>query len=85
MGIICYCYYGDGVISKKFEFVLGQILGTRDLFKVLKTPNQELQGQQTKIEDSHDSKDLKETNVKVFVESEKPSSDSEEDVLKSEQ
>lgn len=71
------------MISKKFEFVLGQILGTRDLFKALKTSNQELQGAQTKIEDSQDSKDFKETNVKVFVESEKQSS--EMDALKSEQ
>lgn len=32
MGIISYCYYDEGVISKKFQFVLNQILGSRDLF-----------------------------------------------------
>ena len=33
MGIISQCYYDEGVISKKFQFVLNQILGARHLFR----------------------------------------------------
>lgn len=33
MGIISHCYYDNGVISKKFEFVLRYILGTRNLLR----------------------------------------------------
>lgn len=36
MGIVSHCYYDDGVISQKFQFVLRYILGTRSLGKNLK-------------------------------------------------
>jgi hypothetical protein len=35
-GIIAHCYYDNGVIGKKFEFVLKFILGTRDPFRKVK-------------------------------------------------
>ena len=34
MGIISHCYYDEGVISKKFQFILKFILGTRNLFEI---------------------------------------------------
>jgi hypothetical protein len=42
-GIIAHCYYDNGVIGKKFEFVLKFILGTRDLFKKVKSIDSPLQ------------------------------------------
>ena len=32
MGIVAICYYDEGQISKKFNFLLNQILGERNLF-----------------------------------------------------
>jgi hypothetical protein len=33
MGIIAHCYYDEGPISKKFNFILRYILGTRNVFR----------------------------------------------------
>ncbi len=36
MGIISHCYYDNGVISQKFQFVLRYILGSRSISKNVK-------------------------------------------------
>ena len=60
MGIISYCYYEEGVISKKFQFVLNQILGSRNLFQAPKMIEQasgpEVENQQNRIAESGSSK-----------------------------
>jgi hypothetical protein len=46
MGIISHCYYDNGVISKKFQFVLKYILGSRNLFRhQIKAQNAEMLSQ----------------------------------------
>ena len=60
MGIISHCYYDEGVISKKFQFVLNQILGSRNLFppaKAIENPtNHAMIEDARRVSDSGSSK-----------------------------
>ena len=73
IGIIAQCYYEEGIISRKFQFVLNSILGTRNLFPAEKSSLDDdikdsgLAGQQKRVSDKSFQKSQKNKHSEIVT------------------